>query len=461
MFLNEIVRIKQRELEASKRKAPLASLTPKIRKANHSFMKAIISKKPSIIAEIKSASPSEGKIRHFFSPVAVAEEYGRADIQAISVLTEKKYFGGDITLIQKVKNASKKPVLRKDFIIDEYQVYESRFYGADAILLIAEILSLKKINRFLDIAERLGMDAIVEAHEPEALIRALKSKAKIMGVNNRNLDTLETDKRTVSRLAEKIPKGRILVAESGIESPIDIALLPKNVRAVLIGTSIMRSDSIRTKLKELTSKSVKVKICGNSGIRDAGAALKSGADLLGFIINVSDAPDNLSIREAGRITSKINAKGKIVAVTRTKNLGEIRGICSKLSPDVVQLHGEISIPGLKNLRKEFPNIILMKSISVTGKGAIKKALGYEPYCDIILLDSKHGGSGKTHDWSVSREIVKKCKCPVFLAGGLNPDNVAKAIKMVKPFGVDVNSGVRLKPRIKDHGKIKKFIASAK
>ncbi|HLC65216.1 MAG TPA: bifunctional indole-3-glycerol-phosphate synthase TrpC/phosphoribosylanthranilate isomerase TrpF [Candidatus Nanoarchaeia archaeon] len=461
MFLKKIAGIKKKEIKALKKNAPLDSFISKLKKGNHSFIRAIKSKKPSIIAEIKSSSPSEGRIRKSFNLTQIAKDYNKSDVQAISVLTEKNYFGGDINFIDKIKKITKKPVLRKDFIIDKYQIYESRLHGADAILLIAEILPLGKINQFIAIAHSLGMGVIVEAHEKAALNKAVKSKAKIIGINNRNLNTLEMDKRTALRLSNNIPKSRILVAESGIESSLDIALLPKNVQSVLVGTTIMRSENIPKKIKELTSKSTKVKICGNTNINDAKAALKYGADLLGFIINVPSSPDTLSINQAKNIIRKIGEKEKVVAVTRTKNFGEIRKICREIAPNVVQIHDRIKISDLKKLKKEFPDIIILKTIPVTGKSSIKKAIRYAVYSDLLLLDSKHGGSGKVHDWSISREIVRKCKCPVLLAGGLNPDNVAKAIKMVKPFGVDVNSGVRLKPRIKDHKKIRLFIKRAK
>ncbi|MFC1769045.1 hypothetical protein ACFLZX_04750 [Nanoarchaeota archaeon] len=449
MFLKKIVNLKKGELVRK-------SYTCK--KAKHAFVKALKSKKISIIAEIKSSSPSKGVIKKNFNLENVARVYDKSNVQAISVLTEKNYFGGSIEFIQRVRKVTKKPILRKDFIIDENQIYESRYYGADAILLIGEILSLKQINRFVTVADDLGMDVIVEAHELSALKKVLKSKAKIIGINNRDLNSLEMDMRTVERLAPLV-KNKILVAESGYSSKIDLALLPQNVQSVLIGSSIMGSFDIVKKLESLKDKEKIVKICGNTNIRDARIALESGADLIGLIINVKKSKDSISITQAKEFLEKI-CRTRIVAVTLTKKVDEIVSVCKNLNPGYIQIHDELSVAGVKKIRKMFPNIKIIKSVIVRGKNSLKEVRIYEPHADLILLDSG-AGSGRIHDWSLSKEIVGKSKRPVILAGGLNPNNVAKAIKSVRPFGVDVNSGVKLRNRVKDPKKIKKFIKNAK
>ncbi len=460
MFLKKIVAVKKKEVEQLKKERPLNRFKSNVKKANHSFLRALNSKKPSIIAEIKLKSPSKGMLNKKSDILTIAKQYDAADIQAISVLTDKKYFGGDISYIPQIKKITKKPILRKDFIVDEYQIYEARDYGADAILLIAEILTREKINTFLKIARGLGMDVIVEAHEKMALKKILKTNANIIGINNRDLHSLEMDKRTIQRLSSIIPKNKLLIAESGIESAIDIALLPTNVQSALIGSSIMSSSDIQKKIRELTSQKIKIKICGNTNLEDARAAINDGVDLLGFIVHTKKSLDNLSISEAKKIIKKINAPGKIVAVTQSTVLSELKEICRELIPDLIQLHGPVSISMITHIKKEFPNVRIIKGIPVISEKSISVALTYTSVADLLLLDSARGGSGKTHDWSISKEIIKKSPIPVFLAGGLHPYNVAQAIKTVKPFGVDVNSGVRERPRKKNPEKVKQFINNA-
>jgi indole-3-glycerol phosphate synthase len=207
----------------------------------------------SLIAEIKKASPSEGLIRENFNHLDIAKAYQDAGAQAVSVLTEEDYFLGNISYINEIKNLIDLPVLRKDFILEPYQVYESRFYGADAILLIADLLTQDEIAQFSGIAVELGMDYLVEVHNEKELKKVLKLKGvPLIGINNRDLRTLEVDPKTTEKLFTLIPKDKIVVVESGLKTYQDILFLKiLGVNAVLIGTAFMQAENAGAKVNEL------------------------------------------------------------------------------------------------------------------------------------------------------------------------------------------------------------------
>jgi indole-3-glycerol phosphate synthase len=207
----------------------------------------------SLIAEIKKASPSLGVIREEFNHIEIAKIYQEANVAAVSVLTEEDYFLGNISYINEVKEVIQAPVLRKDFILDRYQIFESRLYGADAVLLIAKLLTQDELVEFSALASELGMDALVEVHEEKELKKVLKLKGiALIGINNRNLNTLEVDPKTVERLFPLIPKDKTVVVESGIKSSQDVLFLKiLGVSAVLIGTAFIGSGNIRAKVEEV------------------------------------------------------------------------------------------------------------------------------------------------------------------------------------------------------------------
>jgi indole-3-glycerol phosphate synthase len=217
------------------------------------FMAAISSPgKINLIAEIKFASPSAGAIRKKTDPVSIGRVYEKAGATAVSLITDKRFFKGDQEQLPRLKRAISLPLLRKDFIIDEVQVMESFLYGADALLLIARILSVKKLRALLRMCRELGMAPLTEVHDRLDLDKALDCGAEIIGINNRDLDTFEVDLQTTLGLAPLVPEGCITVSESGISSAGDIRLLKKcRVNAVLVGTSLMKSDDIRLKTREL------------------------------------------------------------------------------------------------------------------------------------------------------------------------------------------------------------------
>jgi indole-3-glycerol phosphate synthase len=206
----------------------------------------------NIIAEVKKASPSKGIIREDFDPIAIAKSYEANRAAAISVLTEEKYFMGSNEYLRKIRDAVSIPLLRKDFVIDTYQVYESRALGADALLLIAAILSDEELTAFRSLAESLGMAALVEVHDERELERAVSAGANIIGVNNRDLKNFTTDIDTTIKLLPSMPNNVIKISESGINNLADIRKLKKaGVDAFLIGEALTREDDTGGKLREL------------------------------------------------------------------------------------------------------------------------------------------------------------------------------------------------------------------
>ena len=254
MILKEILEYTKKELPAAKKKEGLGRLKEKIKVSPpvKDFASALRGKGINIIAEVKKASPSKGVFREYFDPAGIARLYEDAGASAISVLTDKKYFMGSLEDLVKVRGSVSIPVLRKDFIIDAYQVYESRAAGADAILLIVSALSETLLEELLDLSRSLGMRTLTEVRTEKEILAAISAGAEIIGVNNRDLDSFKTDISTTLRLAKKIPRDRIIVSESGITSYADItALREAGVDAFLVGEALVKDDDIAGKLREL------------------------------------------------------------------------------------------------------------------------------------------------------------------------------------------------------------------
>jgi indole-3-glycerol phosphate synthase len=220
--------------------------------ARREFAAALQARKPAIIAEIKKASPSKGVLSEQFDPAAIAAQYEDGGAAALSVLTDSRFFQGDLADLRTARSRVGIPVLRKDFTIDRYHVIEAAASGADAILLIAAILTEREMRDFRELAESFGMAALVEVHDAEELRPALASGAKIIGVNNRNLHTFEVELETSLKLAEQIPAGVMRVSESGIHDRADVArLMAAGYTAFLVGEHLMRSGDPRTALGDL------------------------------------------------------------------------------------------------------------------------------------------------------------------------------------------------------------------
>ncbi len=254
-MLDDIVMTKQREVELAKNRQPLESLKEHLTHymAERSFRRAIIvPNKLSLIAELKKKSPSQGMLRERFEPVSLAQQLESAGAAALSVLTDESYFGGHLDYLQDAKTFTQIPVLRKDFIVDPYQVYEAAQYGADAILLIVRVLTDEQLVECMQVADKLGIEPLVEVHAESELRLALSCGAHVIGINHRDLKTFKIDATLTEKLIPRIPAGKIIVAESGLKTAEDIKRMKGlGVHAVLIGEALMTAPDPAAKVKEL------------------------------------------------------------------------------------------------------------------------------------------------------------------------------------------------------------------
>jgi indole-3-glycerol phosphate synthase len=263
-ILDEILAHKRSELELAQRALPAADLAGRaeaLAEPTRGFREALRrAPRPRIIAEIKRRSPSRGEIRPDFDAVACARAYAEAGAAALSVLTDERHFGGHLDHLEKVRRAVELPLLRKDFLVDPYQVDEARVRGADAVLLIAAALpgaaGARRLAALRARAAGLGLDALVEVHDEDELERALAAGADLVGINNRDLRSFETDLSTTERLAPRVPQGVVLVAESGIFTPRDVARLEAaGAQACLVGEALMREADLGAALRRLRRSS--------------------------------------------------------------------------------------------------------------------------------------------------------------------------------------------------------------
>ncbi len=262
-ILKKILQRKVEEIAEATAKESLADLTNRAKTALpvRGFIQSIENKiaasQAAVIAEIKKASPSKGVMRENFIPAEIAKSYEKGGAACLSILTDRDFFQGATQYLMQAREATSLPVIRKDFIIDPYQVYEARAMHADCILLIVSALEDARLNELLALANELQMDVLMEVHDREEMQRAIVSGAKLIGVNNRNLRTFEVSLQTTLNMLDMLPEDRILVTESGIHAPQDVQLMREhNVNSFLVGEAFMRADEPGEKLAELFSGDV-------------------------------------------------------------------------------------------------------------------------------------------------------------------------------------------------------------
>lgn len=278
MILERIVEAKREEMSLCRSRLPLRELRGRIAGIPpvRDFLGAVQREGAvvNLIAEIKRASPSRGLIRPDFNPRKIARIYEEAGAQAISVLTDEGFFRGHPEHLRHVRQVTRLPLLRKDFIIDDYQIYQSRLLGADAVLLIAALLEQSRLVDYLGLAGELGLAALVEVHTPDELYRVLETGAPLVGINNRDLHTFKTDLEVTFKLLPLVPEGTVVVSESGIHTQMDVARLARaGVDAVLVGEALMRARDIGAAVAELMGRCGKRDgdVPGDNGRREADA----------------------------------------------------------------------------------------------------------------------------------------------------------------------------------------------
>ncbi len=443
-ILAQIVENKKKEITKSKSKLSLEEIKSSLRKSDRSFLNSLKGRN-NIIAEIKYKSPSAGKIgkkRSIKEIVCAYDKYA----SAISILTDKKFFAGDLKYINKAKKYTLLPILRKDFLIDEYQVYESRYFGADAILLIASILSEEEIEKMLKIARELGMDALVETKNEEEVKKVLNTSAKIIGINNRDLTNFKINLDATKKLKQLIPADRIIVSESGIYTKEDI--LGLNTNAVLIGTSLIEAENIAEKLASV--RRCKVKVCGITNMGDANNAIVLGADILGFNF-YEKSPRYITPEDAREIIKELPNTAQTAGVFVNSSKEGINRIQKITKIDYVQIHGDETEEFCAKLGTNAINAIRIKNNLPKPKTLLYARL-YDKHSK-----SKYGGTGETFN----PKILANTKGKTIIAGGMRAENIKELLSTTKPYCIDVCSGVEKEPGRKDYQKTKEFIETVR
>ena len=473
-FLSQIVDRVRETLQRQKRERPLEALERQLEKAPppRSLVAALRRTLPGrvgLICEYKRASPSRGLIRGDLSVSHVVSAYEKGGARALSVLTEPTFFGGQDRYIARARRISSLPILRKDFILEPYQVIESRALGADALLLIQALHPSKRMEELLALTHSLGMEALVEVHDESELDLALKQDVRLIGINNRDLDTFETDLSVSEGLIDRVPTDVEVVSESGIRERADIERLKKKgIRHFLVGESLMRSDDPGQAASALQFDPRPItKICGLQTREAVETALDAGASALGFVF--ADSPRQVSPATARDLIAhgrRYSRNHYAVGVFVDTDPAMIRSIVQTAGLDAVQLHGA-----------ETPEIC--KALSGHGFGVYKTArvraqddgFGAEWFrayeragVDLFLFDTlvpgQAGGTGQTFDWSIVPDYRKHTRVPFLVAGGLTPLNVQAALATSQADGVDVSGGVECQGK-KDPARIRAFLGAAR
>ncbi|HEX8467394.1 MAG TPA: bifunctional indole-3-glycerol-phosphate synthase TrpC/phosphoribosylanthranilate isomerase TrpF [Allosphingosinicella sp.] len=399
------------------------------------------------IMEVKRGSPSGGAIRPGADAAGLARAYrGAAD--AISVLTDAPYFGGSLEDLRAVRQEFLGPILAKDFVVDPRQVAEARLHGADAVLVILAVLADGEAAAVMAAARRLGMDVLVEAHTAGEVERAVRLGADIVGINNRNLDTLEIDLATTERLAGLVPAGTLVVAESGISSPADVGRLAPFADAFLVGSSLMRSEDPAEAARALAFG--RVKVCGITDGHDAAMAADHGAAYAGIVM-VPNTPRAVTLSQAEAIAEA--SPVPLVGVYRNEKPIRIANAARALGLRAVQLHGEEDALYIRALRNLLPEETEIWAAAAVGREVPQARLGADRTLFDTQIGGRSGGTGTAFDWSRLRGRADLGRS--VLAGGLRPSN-ARAASRVGAFALDVGSGVEMAPGRKDAGLLYAF-----
>ena len=496
MILDKIVAATEKRVCDAKANLPLSELQQQVERMpitkDFSFEQALQELDFNFICEVKKASPSKGIIAEDFPYLEIAKEYEMAGAAAISVLTEPDFFLGSPQYLQEIAEVVQIPVLRKDFIIDEYQIYEAKLWGASAILLIAAILNDETMACFHKLADSLSLSCLVEAHDETEVLRAVNIGARIIGVNNRNLKDFTVDVNNSIRLRKLVDDSVIFVSESGLDTAADIQRLRDNkIHAALMGESFMRTNDKVAKLAELygpirskcsihnnterdrlgtedtsnievpsaptideatqSSYEVKVKFCGIIQEDTVPVLLETQPDYVGFVFAPSKR--QVTVEQAQSITKSLqdsvnptsgNKCCSRVGVFVNETIRTIVEIAKAVPLSVVQLHGDETIAYIESLRihleeEQLGFIQIWKAVQVQTKEDIMQ--WEQAPIDGLVVDAysktTRGGTGQTVDWS----LLEGIQMPYYLAGGIGLHNVARAIRRLQPYGLDMSSSL--------------------
>lgn len=523
-ILNTICDQRRKDVVAAKEKVSLETLKSQIEAANKEFpfinfkerLRADSVSGVAVVAEIKRASPSKGDIAPGINAGEQGTKYAQAGCSGISVLTEPKWFKGTLDDMRDVRrNVSamqRRPaVLRKDFLLDEYQIYEARVYGADTVLLIVAVLEEAELKTLIDCSRGLGMEPLVEVNNDAETKTALRAGAKVIGVNNRNLHNFTVDANTTEMIMatnreELEAKDCMLCALSGIQNRVDVQRYQVlGVEMVLVGEALMRSADASRLIRQFRGldDTVLVKTCGFKDVEGAIHAAKAGADFIGLVF-AKGSPREVSVEGARAIIDairhkKCHAGASTPAAKKSKNAPrftaadqkkpraemlaalraatavgplfvgvfsdqtpeEVKRITEEAELDIIQLSGH---EGWDNLDFYAPYALInAEHVAVDSTAEVLLAKCGSELDALLLLDTKHpamtGGTGITFDWKIAAQVQEAR--PMFTAGGLGPENVAQCVLDVNPMAVDASSGMEKVKGVKDPELVYKYVHNAK
>jgi indole-3-glycerol phosphate synthase/phosphoribosylanthranilate isomerase len=449
--LAEILAAKRDAVRERQARRPLAELQRLAGPAVRDFLAALRQSPCAYVLECKVRSPSRGVLAPDGDVLALARAYAPF-ASALSVLTDEPFFGGRLADLAAVAGSCDRPVLCKDFVLGEYQVWEARVHGADAVLLMAAVLDDGELARCLAVARQLGMAALVEVHDEVELARVLPLGPRLVGINNRRLADLSLDLATTERLAPRVPPGPLLLAESGVSSHADVRRLRPLVDGFLVGSALSGRRDVGRAVRELLFG--RVKVCGLTRAGDARAAWDAGA-VLGGLIFASASPRRVTLAQATELVAAVPELAW-VGVFVDAPAGTMIDAARQLGLHALQLHGDEPPALLATLRGELPDVTLIKAVPVAAATAGPATFG----ADRLLVDGcrpgARGGTGACVDWTLLPPSPGRDE--LFLAGGLGPANVAQAAAL--GVGVlDVNSGVESGPGVKDPARLRALFAA--
>jgi indole-3-glycerol phosphate synthase/phosphoribosylanthranilate isomerase len=421
-----------------------------------------------VIAEIKRASPSKGDLYPDLDPGIVAQTYQRSGAAAISVLTEQDFFKGSLDDLRQARRAATLPMLRKDFITDAYQIVEARAAGADSYLLIVAMLDDATLRALMTVGRELRMEPLIEVHDAAEASRAVKVGAKIIGVNARDLHSFTVDTTLLRRLRPLIPADVVLVAESGLFTPADVARMRGyGAHAVLMGEALMRAKEpfLLEQLGYLPRVLCSVprghfpamKLCGMRTPADAMAAYEAGADLIGLVLTKSKR--QITPAQAREIVTSLPEDAVLVGVFADEPAETVNDLAAEAGVRAVQ----VAVRGGDHERAKmlrFPTILAFSSADPASAEPLPRQVFPGR---LAMLEAAPpgvwGGTGRPGNWQVAATWARSL--PIILAGGLNADNVGEALRTVQPWGVDVSSGIEGPDGRKDPARMHAFVQAVR
>ncbi len=411
---------------------------------------------PRIIAEIKFASPSSGDLLSpSVDPQGLAKSYQQNGAVAISCVTESSKFKGDLAFLKKIKAAVDLPILAKDFITEPEQVLAVRLAGADAILLIAALLTESQLADLIILAQEIGLHVLCEVHDERDLQKALASGATNIGINNRNLHNFQLDLKTTANLLPKIPKHCLVVSESGFSEPSELQNYIGQVNAFLIGTELVKSPDPGQKLSSLIQgchvyNEKLLKICGVRSLEVAEFCNQLAIPFVGLNFVPTSRRYLADLELARKIRNQIT-NCRVVGVFMDQDPEFINRLVSELNLDYIQLSGSEPVSHLASFNRP-----IIKTLHLVNESDLEKVDQYAAHVDYLLIDSAQPGSGQ----QANLELLSKLKMPYILAGGINPDNATGFLQLPNLIGLDVASGVELElptgERVIDNSKIQQL-----